>query len=281
MHNYHIRAMTRQELDQVIGWAAAEGWNPGVNDADCFYAADPQGFLIGLLNDEPIAAISAIKYGASFGFIGLYLVKPEYRGKGFGIQIWNAALESLAGRVIGLDGVVEQQDNYRKSGFGMAHKNARYQGIGNGAFENDAEIVPVSSLPFNAVFEYDKHYFPDERSEFLSQWVKQPDSVALGILQNCSLAGYGVLRPCNVGYKIGPLFADTPQLAERLFHALRAHVPAGAPFFLDAPLVNQEAVDLARRHQMDIVFETARMYKGANPALPLERIFGVTTFELG
>ena len=73
---YHIRVMTRPEVDLAVDWAAAEGWNPGLADAECFYAADPDGFLIGLLGDEPVATISAVKYGKSFGFIGLYIVKP-------------------------------------------------------------------------------------------------------------------------------------------------------------------------------------------------------------
>jgi hypothetical protein len=34
-------------------------------------------------------------------------------------------------------------------------------------------------------------------------------------------------------------------------------------------------------YAMSPVFETARMYKGAAPKLPLERIFGITSFELG
>ena len=41
--------MTRAELDIGIGWAADEGWNPGLHDADSFYATDPGGFLIGRL----------------------------------------------------------------------------------------------------------------------------------------------------------------------------------------------------------------------------------------
>jgi len=61
--NYRIRAMDRKEVDIAIEWAALEGWNPGFNDAECFYTADPNGFLIGLLGDEPIATISVIKYG--------------------------------------------------------------------------------------------------------------------------------------------------------------------------------------------------------------------------
>jgi hypothetical protein len=32
---------------------------------------------------------------------------------------------------------------------------------------------------------------------------------------------------------------------------------------------------------MNVVFETARMYTSDFPQLPLEKIFGVTTFELG
>ena len=54
--DYHIRAMTRDEVDVAVDWAAAEGWNPGLHDADCFYRADPQGFLVGLLDGEPIAS---------------------------------------------------------------------------------------------------------------------------------------------------------------------------------------------------------------------------------
>ncbi|MFC6519843.1 GNAT family N-acetyltransferase [Undibacterium arcticum] len=113
---YTIRVMTRQEVDIAIDWAAAEGWNPGLYDANCFYAADPNGFLIGLLGDEPIATVSVVKYGDSFGFLGFYIVKPAYRGKGYGIQIWNAGLAQLRGRTIGLDGVVDRQGNYQNSG---------------------------------------------------------------------------------------------------------------------------------------------------------------------
>ncbi|MCI5125057.1 MAG: GNAT family N-acetyltransferase [Candidatus Electrothrix sp. AR5] len=74
--------MTRKEVDVAVEWAAQEGWNPGIHDADCYFTADPNGFLIGLLDDEPIATISAINY--SFGFIGFYIVKPEHRGTGYG-----------------------------------------------------------------------------------------------------------------------------------------------------------------------------------------------------
>jgi GNAT superfamily N-acetyltransferase len=278
---YTIRAMTRAELDIAVEWAAAEGWNPGLHDADSFYAADPSGFLLGLLGDEPVATISVVKYGASFGFLGFYIVKPQYRGKGYGLQIWQAGLARLAGRNIGLDGVAAQQENYKKSGFIWAYANIRQQGVGDGTVPVDAGVVPLSTIPFDEICAYDQPFFPDDRTQFLKYWLDQPGSVALGLVIGGRLTGYGVLRPCRSGYKVGPLFADTPEFAERLFMALKGHVPVGAPVFLDAPAVNLAALDLAKRHKMTPMFETARMYTRENPDLPLDRLFGVTTFELG
>jgi GNAT superfamily N-acetyltransferase len=273
--------MTRDEIGTAIDWAAEEGWNPGLHDADCFYAADQNGFLVGLLGDEPIATISAVKYGSSFGFLGFYMVKPEYRGKGYGIQIWNAGLALLGGRTIGLDGVVAQQDNYKKSGFSLAYSNVRYQGAGGGYYPTNPDIVPLSELAFDDVCAYDRPFFPDSRTEFLRCWINQPQSTALGILRNNKLAGYGVLRICRSGYKIGPLFADNPECAEQLFLALSSQAKEGSPVFLDIPAVNAAAVDLVNRHDLLVSFETARMYKGQSPVLPINRLFGVTTFELG
>ncbi|MDD2926227.1 GNAT family N-acetyltransferase, partial [Rhodoferax sp.] len=248
---------------------------------DAFYAADHGGFLVGLLDDEPVATISAVKYGASFGFIGFYIVQPRFRGQGLGLQIWQAGLSRLAGRTVGLDGVLAQQSNYRKSGFDLAYRNIRYQGVGGAPCPTDEAVVPLANVPLEDIAAYDQPLFPDNRVAFLRCWVDQPGAVALGLVQQGQLLGYGVLRPCRSGFKVGPLLADSPALAERLWLALRASAPTGAPVFLDTPAANPAAVNLAQRHGMQLVFETARMYLGPAPQLPINRVFGVTSFELG
>lgn len=273
--------MQREEVNLAIEWAATEGWNPGLHDADCFYAADPTGFLVGLLDEEPIATISAVKYGTSFGFLGFYIVKSEYRHQGFGIQIWNEALNRLQGRTIGLDGVVAQQANYQRSGFQLAHRNIRYGGTGGGTAPNNANLVQLSQVPFEKVVRYDRAFFPDDRTSFLQQWITQPESVAIGVLQEDQLLGYGVLRKCRSGYKIGALFADEAAIAERIFLTLKAQVPSHESVYFDVPEVNPAAMKLAEQYGMTPVFETARMYLGKCPEFPFDRWFGVTTFELG
>ncbi|MBE9068230.1 GNAT family N-acetyltransferase [Leptolyngbya cf. ectocarpi LEGE 11479] len=277
---YQIRAMTRSEVDVAIAWATSEGWNPGLYDADCFYNADPSGFLVGLLDGEPIASISAVKYGQSFGFIGFYIVKPAFRGQGYGLSIWHQALKSLEGRNIGLDGVVAQQANYIKSGFTLAHRNIRYGGVGNGQ-THPADCVSLTDISMDTVCAYDRRFFPEDRSDFIQCWLTRPDSHAVGMVQGQTLTGYGVIRPSASGYKIGPLFADTADIANKIFCDLVAQVPVDRPFYLDVPATNGEAIALAERYGMTCGFETARMYTQDAPELPLEKIFGITTFELG
>jgi len=228
-----------------------------------------------------VATISAVRYGASFGFIGFYIVQPDRRGNGYGLRIWNAAMQRLDGRNIGLDGVVAQQDNYRKSGFALAWRNVRYEGVGGGRATDDAAIVPLATLPFAEVERYDRAFFPAQRGAFLKAWVGQPRATAIGLVERGTLRGVAVMRRCRSGCKIGPLFADGPEIADRLFARCRATAPQDAAVFLDIPQTNPHALELVERHGMQPMFETARMYTRAVPALPVARMFGITSFELG
>jgi hypothetical protein len=179
---------------------------------------------------------------------------------------------------VGLDGVVAQQANYRKSGFRLAYRNVRFQGVVKGVVS--ARVSSVSDLSSDQLNDYDRRFFAARRASFLKEWVSQVDSVALAVVYDARITGYGVLRSCLAGYKIGPLFADDAEIAEELLGALAASVP-GQLIALDVPEANPAAVALAERLGMTSIFETARMYTQEPPALPIGHIFGVTSFELG
>lgn len=279
-NSFTVRVATAEEVDTIIGWAAAEGWNPGAGDSACFRAQDPEGFFVGVLDDEPVSAVSVVNYDDSFAFLGLYIVRPEHRGAGLGMATWSAGLAHAGGRTVGLDGVVAQQDNYRSSGFAYAHRNVRFGGEPTGAAPTGETVVLLAEVPWEAVLAFDATCFPAGRADFLMGWVTAPGHCALGVLRGGELAGFGVIRPCVVGSKVGPLFAEDAGAAAALFDAL-VTVAGDGPVFLDVPEPNAAAVALARARGLAPVFETARMYTG--PVRPVRdgRVFGITSFELG
>ena len=268
-------------VTRAVDWAAREGWNPGLDDADCFLAADTGGFLQASRDGRPVGTISAVRYGSSFGFIGLYIVEPQLRGQGIGSLLWSTALDRLAGRVVGLDGVVAMQESYARSGFVLAHRNIRFGGVADAVSTDVRAAEPPSARDLADLVDYDRECFGAARPDFLARWIRQPDVIARVVRREGRIGGYGVLRRCREGAKVGPLFADDAQAASQLLDSLLARSPREGRVYLDVPEPNEAAQDLARRRGLLPVFETARMYRGGDPALPLARVFGITTFELG
>ncbi len=281
MANYQVEVMTPAEVKIAIDWAKQEGWNPGLHDAECFYQTDPHGFFAGKLDGNIIAVGSAVVYDDQFAFCGFYIVDKNYRHQGLGMELTRRRLDYVGKRNAGIDGVLDMVDNYARIGYQFAHKNTRYT-MANGHFNLsiDPSLIDLKTIPFSELTNYDRRHFPAPRPQFLSCWIKQPQALALGYRQNNQLKGYGVIRKCFSGYKIGPLFADTATIAEKLFEHLVNHAQ-GEAVFLDIPENNPAAVELVKKYKMNEVFATARMYLKEPPLLPMHEIYGITTFELG
>lgn len=231
-----------------------------------------------LAASEVHLALDVVRYGASFAFLGLYICRPDLRGRGYGRRVWSAGITHAGGRTIGLDGVVAQQENYARSGFALAWRNTRYRGIGGG--EPATGLVDLDTIPFELVARYDRQTFEADRRRFLRLWIAQPDAVRLGAMRDGELAGWGLMRACSKGCKIGPLFADDQATAERLLDSFLASAP-GQPVFFDVPEPNAAANKASEQRGMTPSFATARMYAGPRPHLDMDRIWGITSFELG
>ena len=278
--DYRIERMSLPDVEVAIDWAAREGWNPGLNDAACFYAIDPNGFFAGLLDGRPIAAGSALAYDKNFAFCGLYIVEPNYRGKGYGLALTKARLDYIGERNAGLDGVENMTEKYARLGYRRAHRNIRHTFTPDTLRSVAAEIAPLAQVSFAELAAYDRKHFFAPRENFLMLWISQPHAVALALRDAGQLKGYGVLRKCRTGYKIGPLFAEQSEIAEALFNALCNHA-IGEPVSIDIPEPNQAAMALAVRHDMRPNFACERMYLRGDPGLPLQSIYGITSFEAG
>lgn len=282
MNNAHylMRNMNCSELDLVAQWMAAEQWEPGKYDATTFYITDPNGFFVGLLDDKPIASVSAIKYSATFAFMGLYLVLPEYRAQGYGFPLGKLGMAYLqACTTIGCDGVVSQQENYRKSGFKSVYCHVRYAGQAAKS-ELNKHLTHVKNVPLIELLKYESNLFPVPRPTYLAALMAMPETHGLVSISQGKIQGYGFIRPSFSGYRIGPLFADDTATAEILYLGLCSYAK-DSQVFIDIVDINNPAIKLVESHQLKPIFEAARMYRGVIPQLDTTRTYAVSTLEIG
>ena len=81
---FSIRLISINEIPEVTNWARIEGFSPGTDDLSIYRDTDKQGVWVACLDDNPIGSIACIKYNSSYGFIGLFIVKKEFRNNGYG-----------------------------------------------------------------------------------------------------------------------------------------------------------------------------------------------------
>lgn len=278
--------MRRNEIDRLLQWAADEGWNPGRNDAELFWNLDPEGFLAIEVNDEMVGGGAIIRYDATFGFMGLFLMKPTYRGQRLGTELWYARRDRLLERLqpggtIGLDAVDQMIPFYTRGGFQPYFRHRRFEWKPIDQRRSlDESLVDIRSAGWERVLSFDQRCFPGDRETFLQSWCQQPRAVSIADWRDDSLHGFGVMRPSLVGWKLGPLFADDTATAKSLLHAFAFRAESG-PIFLDVPDNNPLAIALCEGLGMKEVFGCVRMYYGPQPDINHERIFAVTTLEVG
>jgi len=278
---FEISGASADDVMLMAQWATEEGWNVGHTDPLAFFAADPGGYLMGRIDGEPLVSISVVKQGAGFGFLGFYIARPKARGKGFGIKIWNAGMDLLKGRNIALDGVVAQQANYKKSGFKLAWNNSRFEGpAGNAAPPAGVSLVDARAVPFDKLAAYDRRFVVADRDPFLALWIGLPQRASLVALKGSEIVGFAVMRSCPASFKMGPLHAESPEIAASLIAALAEKMSPSA-VVIDVPDFNKAALALVEKMGWLQVSSSARMYTGEVPALDRAGMYGITSLELG
>jgi GNAT superfamily N-acetyltransferase len=277
MNDIDFRTAKASDIRSVLRWAAEEGWNPGLDDAEAFQATDPAGFFVATDNRQPVAAISVVNHSDTFAFLGLYLCRLEYRGKGIGFGLWKHALKHAGDRTVGLDGVPAQETNYAKSGFVLAGRTLRLEGK-----VPDANFgYPVATgEDLNVIMKLDRTANGFDRSNFLNAWTANCLTRKTVVLsEKGTVTGFATARICEKGCKIGPIVAPTPEDAYHL--AVEAAATVGqTDVIIDTPHTATGLERLLREKGFVETFSTARMYRGTAPTVATG-LQAIATMELG
>ncbi|MGL5035264.1 MAG: GNAT family N-acetyltransferase [Microcystaceae cyanobacterium] len=296
---YHIRLMTEADQSLVSHWAQREGFCPGVGDVNIYRKTDRTGVWIGMFNDRPVGCIAGVRYDQNYGFIGMFIVDPVFRGRGYGVALWQRAIDYLENvACVGLEAALERVNDYANWGFTPAYYTRRY---GLFAIVRQTCIRPTDAIDLPANFRlvsgeqvpeevvqiYDARHEITPRPLFLREWLQHPEGNVMVILDDRGYCrGYGRIRPCLLkddttpkAWRIGPLLADQPEFAGVLLDTLLSDRPG--PVLIDVPAVNTIATELLEERGFQLQLLNVRMYKGKAPAIPLEDIYGLASLELG
>lgn len=337
-----------QAAEHFFSWSSSEQWNPGHKglDVELLHSADPKGFFFSTVDspsstttttasadnkeqlhpakDEVVSIVSAVRYGEDQGWIGYYIASPKYRGKGYGLATFNRAFDHLTPDTresIGLDGVLAQVENYRKSGFTQSSwLNERRNGsavdlvekqereLADKISRNEVEGLVLLSDPrvdLDQLPGIEAKYCGLKRPQFVKDWVQfhanHPEEHRVGVAILSSdkkdeksgkpiVLGYACVRPAVSSYRVGPLYAVDGDVAKKLLVKLAVDVvlaekqsPLGVPlmFDIDMPDKNPAAVKMFDGLGWKNTFPCLRMWKGKIPAHDVNGVFGVTTLEIG
>ncbi len=292
--SFNIRPLQDSDIHHVTRWSRIEGFAPGTGDVGIYKHTDQQGLWIGSIGTTPIGCIAGIRYNQLYGFIGLFLVKKEHRGHGYGLKLWNQALDHLSDLpCVGLEAAPDRINDYSSWGFQPSSLTTRWElakfdaissKIQPNKLPNGITILEGKLIPNNVVQAYDANREPSPRPHFLSDWLSHPAGDVLALIDDQgSCHGFGRIRPCLLqkgeGWRIGPLLADTPQLAQLLLLKLLDRHPGIV--LIDSPGLNPFAPNLLISLGFQQISSTLRMYKGSQPPISMHEIYGLACLELG
>jgi len=273
-----MRRAQKTEIGLILDWAAAEGWNPGLDDADAFFSADPNGFFVAVREGAPVAAISVVNHNDEFAFLGLYLCLPDWRGKGIGYALWKHALAHAGARTVGLDGVAAQQGNYAKSGFAHAGASLRFQGPLASHPTRGMRLAQPKDLA--GIRALDLAATGVGRPRFLEAWTTpKPTRHTLVLDGAAGPAGFATIRRCREGVKIGPIVAPDAASGVRLARAALDVLPSDLAI-IDVPDKNSALIAALEKAGFQTPFATARMFRGPAPHAG-SALQAIATMELG
>lgn len=288
-----IKPAQASDIPAIVGWARNEEFAPGFGDVDIYRNTDRQGIWVGWLDSSPVGCIAGIKYNDIYGFIGLYIVRPEYRGHGYGHRLWEQALLHLQDvKCVGLEAASHLITNYAEWGFKASSQTIRWQLFNPDVVTHlqpeldrqDLIAVTGSEIPLEAIEKYDSEREFTARPHFLSQWLNHPSGKVIALIDKYNHChGFARIRPCLLpageGWRIGPILADTPRLAEVLI--LNLLIEHKGVILIDSPERNHNAQSLLSSLGFREISATTRMYKGSHKAVLTKDVYGLACLELG
>lgn len=285
---YKVLNMEYEDLKKmfILGYEE-EGWSFAFDSIDPYYKIDKEGFFKGVIGDELVSTILALRYPGNFAHIGYFLVRKNHRNRNNGKVLFDKALEHCKGCVVGLFSVPNLIPFYQKKGFTISENIRFYSGKAT-KMDINLPILPYDEEKhYNDVVSYDKNCFPGDRKEFLKSWLTRPNIHSFVYYdKNNELKGYASIYKSNEEWDISPCCCDSKEIAKALIGSLVNHIDMQSEFGFSTTTANQAAIQLY--DELSPIYnlekyehEFAKMYNGTPKAVDSQKCFCFISTAIG
>jgi GNAT superfamily N-acetyltransferase len=217
-----IRTLTTDRLDGALALSTLMGWNQRLEDWRTLIALAPSGSFVAFDGDRVVATAIGLDY-VHCGWIAMMLVAPEYRGRGLGARLLEAAMSAIPPQLpIRLDATPLGRPLYEHYDF--AHERALTRHVrpaGAPALAPDNDICRLKHVDLEEVKRIDAALFGGVRAELLERILTAAPDYARAVhgdsLQYC------MGRSGRLFDQIGPVVATDTAAAIALAAAALPH----------------------------------------------------------
>lgn len=245
-----IRTLKEHELSLLFEYAKLEKWDTEESHTLALYKTHPNDFFIAHEDGKILGFIVAIKHSSAFGFISSFLVLKEFRGQGFGMQIFDFALKHLQGCQIALDSIVDKTELYEKAGF------KGYFDVVTYSFVTGSVNLPSSTLQ---TIDFDENQTVYENNNYLNYMMQNKEVNYRAIKNSALVSSYAFTFKYRDGYKIHIESTDINE-AITLFFRLTDEFEKKTKIYLQASKLSPLLLAMVEALHMNETSRFIRMY---------------------
>ncbi len=210
-------------IDFIIEMEREEKWSPGLYDVKCYLDGKNITYYFCMIAGKPVGMISIVENNLIY-FIGSFIVAKAYRGQGYGRLLWDAVVEVLGDKPLGLYAVFSLVPFYARQGFRAGNEVRRFALTNLCSMEREAYLDPLTDAEKLALYRFDQQCTKSNRRDFLSSLLEKPSVFSSIVFDGASPIGYGIVRPAFDHFRVGPLYAVSAGVALSILSSLIGHL---------------------------------------------------------
>lgn len=214
------RHMRPSDLQACLELKERAGWNQLRRDWELFLGFNPEGCFVACAGDRVVGSVTTIDYDGKVSWIGMVLVHPEFRRRGIGTGLLQAAIAALQHcNTIKLDATPLGKTLYDGLGFRDEYQLARMTIAAlesRAGSRSDAEAQPMTTADLQEVLAFDTPIFGVNRGDVLAAWLERTPEAAVVVREQGRVVGYAMGRPGANFATIGPVVARGEAAARSL-----------------------------------------------------------------